>query len=127
MKTNYYWDAIASYMNDDIREQVHAEKAPCTRKEFLDRYMELDPDFQDLLDSEFSDGYIKAALVEKDYFFPIDYGTFDIFGMENPICIDYAECIRLARAYELDLDYFMSEMREATMQELELYGTYDAE
>ena len=30
MKTNRYWEAIAAYMNDDIREQVHAELAPCT-------------------------------------------------------------------------------------------------
>lgn len=46
-------DAIAIYMDDDIRETVHAELAPCTPDEFLTRYVELDPDFADLLDSEF--------------------------------------------------------------------------
>ena len=46
-------DAIAMYMDDDIRETVHAELAPCTPDEFLIRYVELDPDFADLLDSEF--------------------------------------------------------------------------
>lgn len=51
MKTyNNHWDAIAELMNDDIREQVHAELAPCTTEEFLARYLELDPDFQDTLD-----------------------------------------------------------------------------
>ena len=28
---------IAGYMNDEIREQVHAELAPCTPEEFLTR------------------------------------------------------------------------------------------
>lgn len=49
-----HWDAIASYMDDDIRETVHSELAPCTEIEFLNRYLELDPDFSDLLDTEFS-------------------------------------------------------------------------
>lgn len=46
-------DTIASYMDDDKREQVHFELAPCDPEEFLKRYLELDPDFEDLLDSEF--------------------------------------------------------------------------
>lgn len=46
--------AIASYMDDDIRETVHAELAPCTNDQFLARYLELDPDFEDLLVSEFN-------------------------------------------------------------------------
>lgn len=45
---------IAQYMSDDIREQVHMELAPCTNEEFLTRYLELDPDFEDLLNHEFS-------------------------------------------------------------------------
>lgn len=46
--------AIASYMDDDIRETVHAELAPCTNDEFIRRYLELDPDFEELLVSEFN-------------------------------------------------------------------------
>lgn len=39
MKTyNNYWDQIVELMNDDIREAVHAELAPCTNTEFLERY-----------------------------------------------------------------------------------------
>lgn len=62
----YYWerkvmsmisqermDTIGTYMDDDIREQVHYELAPCTPEEFLIRYLDLDPDFEDLLWSEF--------------------------------------------------------------------------
>lgn len=44
---------ICTYMDDDIREQVHGELAPCTPEEFLKRYLELDPEFIELLQSEF--------------------------------------------------------------------------
>ena len=46
-------DTIASYMDDEIREQVHFELAPCEPEEFLTRYLELVPDFEELLNSEF--------------------------------------------------------------------------
>lgn len=46
-------DVIANYMDDEIREQVHGEIAPCTDEEFLKRYVELDPAFNTLLKSEF--------------------------------------------------------------------------
>lgn len=48
------WAAIASYMNDDIREEVHMNLAPCTEYEFLTRYIQLDTTFPDLLAQEFS-------------------------------------------------------------------------
>lgn len=51
---NSTWDAIVNYMDDDKREAVHFELAPCTKTEFINRYIELDPDFEDLLDFEFS-------------------------------------------------------------------------
>lgn len=34
-------DTIANYMDDEIREQVHNEMAPCGEQEFIDRYCEL--------------------------------------------------------------------------------------
>ena len=52
--TQELMDAIASYMDDDKREQVHAELAPCEPEEFLKRYSELEPDFTELLENEFS-------------------------------------------------------------------------
>ena len=48
------WEAIASHMNDDIREEVHAELAPTTEVIFLSRYLELDPDFAEILRNEFN-------------------------------------------------------------------------
>ena len=47
-------DEIAGYMNDEIREQVHAELAPCTPEEFLTRYLQLDCEFINVLLSEFN-------------------------------------------------------------------------
>ena len=35
------WNAIVEIMDDEIREQVHAELAPCTKEEFFARYCEL--------------------------------------------------------------------------------------
>lgn len=49
-----FMDVIVAYMNNDIREKVHFEMAPCTPEEFLKRYCELDPEFESLLKSEFS-------------------------------------------------------------------------
>lgn len=46
-------DTIASYMDDDKRERVHFELAPCKPEEFLKRYLELDSYFEKLLSNEF--------------------------------------------------------------------------
>lgn len=46
-------DTIATYMDDEKREMVHGELAPCTHEEFLKRYLELDPDFEGVLWREF--------------------------------------------------------------------------
>lgn len=51
--TQELMDTIASYMDDEKREQVHFELAPCDPEEFLKRYLELDPDFEGLLNDEF--------------------------------------------------------------------------
>lgn len=45
-------DGIAVYMNDEIREKEHSELAPCDSNEFLEEYLELDPEFLDLIESE---------------------------------------------------------------------------
>lgn len=38
------WDALVMLMDDEIRETVAAELAPCTEAEFLVRYLELATD-----------------------------------------------------------------------------------
>lgn len=37
---------VATYMNDEIREDIHLEKSPCTNEEFLIAYCNADPDFE---------------------------------------------------------------------------------
>lgn len=49
-----FWDMVIGLMDDDIREQVHRELAPCTNEEFLSRYLELDKSFVNVLRSEFN-------------------------------------------------------------------------
>lgn len=50
---NKNWDAIVNLMDDDIREKVHFEMAPCTEEAFLQRYLQLDHDFENVLQTEF--------------------------------------------------------------------------
>jgi len=38
------WDVIVAYMDDNTREAVHAELAPCSKRDFLRRYLELAAD-----------------------------------------------------------------------------------
>lgn len=52
--TEELMNTIATYMNDEIREKVHYELAPCEPEEFLNKYLELDPDFEELLENEFN-------------------------------------------------------------------------
>ena len=47
-------DAIAVLMDDETREKVHNELAPCEPIEFLKRYRELEPSFEAVLKDEFS-------------------------------------------------------------------------
>lgn len=50
---NITMEIISSYMDDEIREKVHFELAPCTNKEFLKRYCEYDETFKEFLLKEF--------------------------------------------------------------------------
>lgn len=47
-------ETISSYMNDEIREELHNEIAPCTFNKFLKEYCDRDLDFEDLLENEFT-------------------------------------------------------------------------
>lgn len=37
------WETVANFMDDETREKVHAELAPCDKLEFLERYLEIAP------------------------------------------------------------------------------------
>lgn len=41
-------------MDDEKRELIHNEISPCTNVEFLKKYLEIDPGFSELLETEFS-------------------------------------------------------------------------
>lgn len=44
---------IAGYMNDEIREALHSKLAPCEHEVFISAYIEEDPEFINILKSEF--------------------------------------------------------------------------
>lgn len=44
----------AGFMNESLREKVHAELAPCTNDQFVQRYCQLDPSFADTMYGEFN-------------------------------------------------------------------------
>ena len=44
---------ISVYMDSEIREQAHAELAPCTNEEFLKRYCDLDKGFEEFIYDNF--------------------------------------------------------------------------
>lgn len=44
---------IATYMDDDIREELHFRLAPCEPELFLKEYIKRDPAFAELLKTEF--------------------------------------------------------------------------
>lgn len=52
--SNETMDTIASYMNDDIREELHFKLAPCNNRTFLEVYCKRDPEFTELLKNEFN-------------------------------------------------------------------------
>lgn len=39
--SEYLFDACVAMMDDDIREELHGDIAPCTEQEFLDQYCKL--------------------------------------------------------------------------------------
>ncbi len=51
--TNNDMAIIADYMLDDIREELHAQLAPCSNEQFLRAYLDRDPDFIEILRREF--------------------------------------------------------------------------
>lgn len=44
----------AGLMNESLHEKVHAELAPCTNDQFVQRYCQLDPGFADTMYGEFN-------------------------------------------------------------------------
>ena len=46
-------DNISSYMDDEIREQLHSRLAPCSPSDFLRAYIAADPDILTVLVNEF--------------------------------------------------------------------------
>ncbi len=47
-------DVIATYMDDEIREELHSNRAPCHPGEFLTAYCDRDESMIAIIDQEFA-------------------------------------------------------------------------
>lgn len=47
------FSAIIELMDDDLREEIHALKWPCSPRDFLAAYCNASPDFADMIKIEF--------------------------------------------------------------------------
>lgn len=97
-------DVIATYMDDDLREQICSELAPCEPGEFLTRYCELVPEFGNLLKDEFlvelKNGEAFKTNAENDELTPEEEAAIERYreikkaakcgGFENTFCANYA-------------------------------------
>lgn len=52
--SNELMENICTYMNDDIREELHFKLAPCSHRTFLKAYCKRDSEFEELLKNEFN-------------------------------------------------------------------------
>jgi hypothetical protein len=50
-----------------------------------------------------------------------------IYGNQEPICIDLAEVKRLAKEWDMTMDELISQMHVASAEEIEEHGAYDSE
>lgn len=62
------------YMDDEIREELHAEIAPCTDQEFFDEYIKrheakYEDDFVESYCSAMDGDYVNGIWEDVDYFF----------------------------------------------------------
>lgn len=62
--TRNKWIAIVNLMDDEKRKQVVYDSCPCTVDEFLEKYLNLDPEFEDVLKLGFNIDIYKDAYDE---------------------------------------------------------------
>ena len=62
----------------------------------------------------------------KKFYFANSENMDNIYGGESPVCVDYAEIVRLAQEWEMSIDEMMEQFHEASDEEMNEYGTYEA-
>ena len=90
--TNEDMSNIASYMDDEIRERLNSELAPCGNEEFIAAYLEEDPEFIEILKDEFEFEVVDRT--EKKYYVTTTHGGDEFTVLKTD---DKAEAIAEAR------------------------------
>lgn len=63
----------------------------------------------------------------KTYYFPNYEYEENFFWRDYPVCVDTEELHRLSQGWGLTWEEIMEQVHEAGQDEIEEYGTYDAE
>lgn len=68
------YDEAVAYMDNEIREELHAEMAPCTNQEFFDEYIKrheakYEEDFADTYCYVMDGEYVNGIWEDVEYFF----------------------------------------------------------
>lgn len=105
---------IASYMDDEIREDLNFKLAPCTHEEFITAYLERDPEFLVLLENEFdfdadaievarlfvSADRSRAILADEEL-----SGIYKAYGLNNVLCCDAEGLIETEELEEISIEH----------------------
>lgn len=63
--------------------------------------------------------------MKKTYYIANNEYADNIYGSDDPICIDRKEVNRLAREWDMTAKELLDQMHEASKEEIETYGKYD--
>lgn len=92
------WESLVNYMDDEICEKVHDELAPCTNEEFLERYLELDPEFENCFSQMLK--YRELFVIDKGWIDKND-GSFVSDEIETEYFTKYEEALEVIHNIEL--------------------------
>lgn len=63
----------------------------------------------------------------KNYYVPYEEYYDQFYWDSPPVCVDFTELRRLADDWNMDLEELLKQVRKATLEEIELRGTYDGD
>ena len=78
------WTAIVNLMDDDLREEVHAEVAPCSNRCFFEIYLKKDPEFEQVVAENFGiEWFYKKGDLEIGATYEDPEGVWEVTGYDG--------------------------------------------
>ena len=63
----------------------------------------------------------------KKYYVPYEEYYDSFYWDSPPVCVDFETLSSLANGWSMDLEELLKQVREATPEEIEQWGTYDSD